>query len=206
MKLSLLWQLACHVIRALKDAASGVRIHSTLFLSLVGKVAWAIPLFAVPHMFRVLPSVYRGFEEAGSEHAWAALILGLILGDVFAITHKGYWPQVCCLLLGAATWFFLGSMVSYHLPRGWLGLPGVPGAYLFGFAGIGCFVGVFKTSQRYHAEADADNWLMMAREMDRAQAAGEKWAQPAGGPQPAGRSQPAAPRTKEGRGHLATHL
>ncbi len=169
-------RLIVRVVQALKDAASDIRLHSALFLSMVGKLAWALPLLLVPKMFKILPGVYVGFEAEASEHVWAALLFALIALDVFAITRRTYGAQIAGLVAGGFTWFFFSRVITEYLPPQPLGIPTTPGGWLYLFAGIGCFVSLFRTAQKHHAEAEADNYLLLVHEVEQAQQRGEAWA------------------------------
>jgi hypothetical protein len=173
-----LWGAFLLAVQAIKDAASDIRVNSAILLSVAGKAAWVIPLLLVPSMFKTFPTVYSGFSQNGSERQWATLVCALILLDVAAMTHRGFYLQVTSLIVSGWLWFFFCSLISQHVPRGLLGTPGAPSAYLYLFGGVGCFVGLFRIVQNRRAKFEAIRMQAMAKDISEARKRGEAWAQP----------------------------
>jgi hypothetical protein len=165
------------LISALKEASGDIKINSALLVSLLGKVAWAIPLTVVPHLFNTFPTYYGAFRQVWPEWVWAVVVVILIAADALAIALKLYEMQIICLFAGIFTWGFFSAMVSQGVPHGWAGLPATPAAYLYTFGAIGCTAGMYRTARAHGAMQEAQRSMLLAGAVEKERDAGQHWAQ-----------------------------
>ncbi len=161
----------------MKEALMDVKVNSALLFSLLGKIAWVLPLAFYSHLFDLYPSYYKQFADAGPEWKWALVILLLIACDMAAILRRAYEWQIVCLGAGALFWLTLARLITSDVPHGLLGLPAAPTAYIYFFAGAGCMIGAYRLIQQHGAKTDAQNWLIIADFVEQERAAGAFWAQ-----------------------------
>ena len=165
------------VLPPLKEALMDVKVNSALLFSLLGKIAWVLPLALYSHLFALYPAYYKQFAEAGPEWKWALVILLLITCDMAAILRRAYEWQIVCLGAGALFWLTLARLITSDVPRGLLGLPAAPTAYIYFFAGAGCMIGAYRLIQQHGAKIDAQNYLIIADFVKKERDAGAYWAQ-----------------------------
>lgn len=166
-----LWRMLTAVLGPFKDAVLEIRVNSGLLFSMLGKVAWLVPLVTFRHVFTTFPTFYRDFAETGPEWAWALVFLGFIACDCAAIIRRLYEWQIVCLVLGALLWLTLCRLVAAGVPHGTDGLPAAPTVYMYLFAGVGCLISAYRLIHQHGARQEAMQFLLVAKrvEAERAQ-------------------------------------
>ena len=163
---------------ALKDALTDLEPNTGIALSMIGKLAWVIPLLTVPHLFNTFPTYYKEFAAGAPESAWAGLIGLIVCVDILALYHKAYALQMVSLLFNMFLWWFLGAMVAQGAPRGFLGLWGTPGSWTWACAAVGCLCGLVATGQKERTARNAADFLVWRRVMKEEESRGAAWIQP----------------------------
>ena len=177
-------RLGLRLVEAIKDALTGLKVNTGIAISLLGKVCWLIPLIIVPHLFSTFPTFYREFAKGGPEWHWALLFLGLIVLDSIALLKERYGLQMATLGIGVFSWFFLAAMVAEGAPRGYFGLWGTPGSYLYSMAAVGCLVGLIYTGLNERAQRLVDDLLVWREFVEEESARGADWVRPRAMPHP----------------------
>lgn len=161
-----LGRLLLAVLGPFKDALLDIRVNSGLLFSLLGKIAWIVPLIAFPHVFSTFPGFYHDFRETGPEWGWALAFLFFIGCDCAAIMRRVYEWQIVCLVFGAMLWLTLCKLVASGVPHGFGGLPAALTVFMYLFAGVGCIISAYCLVHQHRARQEMMDFLMIAKRIE----------------------------------------